>query len=367
MASDVPTATIGRITEAGDTMTLDPPQRADESPPDLGERDAYVPVGARFARHLGTLISVLAVIGFVVWAARQDPPKFPSAPEDLALVGMAMAMYAAVTLMRGWRWHWILSHNGIAHARADALLLCVVGYACNNVLPARGGELLRIFLMGQRTGARKREVFGTVIAERVLDVVSLAILFVALAGGGVAGSSIEDSRTLVALGALAVVALGFVVALTLHRRERLRRLMALVVPVARASRRLVSPFGALMVAFTISVWMLEGVVLWLIGQSLGLDISPFDGMFVLVLCGFFVMIPAAPGYVGTFDAGVAIALGRLGISGGIAVTFALLVRGALYVPVTVVGLVILVARYGGLGLLRSKRWREPRETGVTNG
>ena len=37
--------------------------------------------------------------------------------------------------------------------------------------------------------------------------------------------------------------------------------------------------------------MLEGVVLWLVGQSLGLDISPFEGLFVLVLCGFFVMIP----------------------------------------------------------------------------
>ena len=40
--------------------------------------------------------------------------------------------------------------------------------------------------------------------------------------------------------------------------------------------------------------------------------------------------------------------------------FALLVRGVLYVPITVVGLGILVVRYGGLGLLRSKRWREAR-------
>src|SRR3954447_23106068 len=111
--------------------------------------------------------------------------------------------------------------------------------------------------------------------------------------------------------------------------------MAPVVPVARASRRPARFFGAVMLVFTVIVWMLEGVVLWLIGQSLGLDISPVEGMFVLVLCGFFVMIPAAPGYVGTFEAGVAIALARLGIGGGTAVAFALLVRGALYVPVTV--------------------------------
>jgi uncharacterized membrane protein YbhN (UPF0104 family) len=354
--------------EDRETMTLDPPQpAAPPPPPRLGERIAGAPVLGGFVRYLGAIVSVIAVVGFVVWAAAQEPPKFPTAPEDLALVGVAMVLYAVVTLMRGWRWHRILRHNGIAHSRTDAYALCVVGYACNNVLPARGGELLRIFLMSQRTGARKREVLGTVVAERVLDAVSLAILFVAIAGAGVAGSSIRDSRTLVAFGALALTAVAFGVALMLHRRTRLQRVMAGVLPIARASRRLVSPFGALMLAFTIAVWMIEGVVLWLVGLSLGLDITPFEGMFVLVLCGFFVMIPAAPGYVGTFEAGVAIALRRLGISGGAAVAFALLVRGALYVPTTVVGLIILVVRYGGLGLLRSKRWRETRETGVASG
>ena len=52
-----------------------------------------------------------------------------------------------------------------------------------------------------------------------------------------------------------------------------------------------------------------------------------------------------------------VGLRRLGISGGPAVAFALLVRFVLYVPITIVGLALLVLRYGGLGQLRSGAWR----------
>ena len=52
----------------------------------------------------------------------------------------------------------------------------------NNVLPARGGELLRTFLLGARTQATKRTILGTIVAERVLDAVALGVILVVLVG-----------------------------------------------------------------------------------------------------------------------------------------------------------------------------------------
>lgn len=347
-------------------MTLEPsrepapaaPEERIERPP-AAARLRAVPGLAVVARHLGVIVSVAAVAGFVLWALGQDTPKFPSDPADIALVGGAVLVYAFATAVRGWRWHRIMRHNGIPHSRTDAYMLCVVGYACNNVLPARGGELLRIYLMGQRSGARKREVLGTVLAERVLDAVSLALLLVILSVGRVAGSSPGDSRTLAAVGALVVVSTVFVIAMLLHRGERLQRVMGLLRPIMAASRRLVSPYGAILLVVTMGIWALEGTIFWMIGRSLGIAITPWEGLFVLVLSGFFTLIPAAPGYVGTFEAGVLVGLSRLGVSGGTAVAFALLVRFVMYVPITVVGLGFLIARYGGLQLLRSRRWEQP--------
>jgi uncharacterized membrane protein YbhN (UPF0104 family) len=349
----------------GPAVTLDPPHgaaAADTPPaePAITERRgrlSRIPLAGALARHVGALVSLVTVAGFVMWAVRQNPPEFPTAPDKLLIIVAAVVVYAVATLLRGWRWHRILHHNGVPHARADAYALCVVGYAGNNLLPARGGELLRIFLMSERSGARKREVLGTVMAERVLDAVSLALLLVLLSVVRVANTSPGDARTLVALGALAVLALVFGMVLLLHRGDRMRRIMRLVVPVARASRRLVSLYGALLLAVTAAIWVLEGVILWLVARARSLAVSPWEGLFVLVLSGFFALIPAAPGYVGTFDAGVLVGLGRLGIHGGTAVTFALLARFILYAPITVVGLALLVARYGGIAMLRSRRWR----------
>lgn len=307
-------------------------------------------------RRAGLLISLVALAGFAVWAARQDAPTFPTAPEDIALLGLAVLVYAVVTLARGWRWHMIMRHNGVPHERIDAFALCVVGYAGNNVLPARGGELLRIFLLSQRSGARKREVLGSVLAERVLDALTLVLLLVVLSVGRVAGSSAGDTQAVTAFALLGVAVIAIAAALFLRRRERLARLVELLRPVLAASRGLLGWWGLMLFAVTAALWILEGVIVWLVGQSLGLEISVVEGVFVLVLAGMFAVIPSAPGYVGTFDAGVLVALGRLGISGGPAVAYALLVRFVLYVPITVVGLLLLLLRYGGFGVLRSRSW-----------
>ena len=63
-------------------------------------------------------------------------------------------------------------------------------------------------------------------------------------------------------------------------------------------------------------------------------------------------IPAAPGYVGTFDAAVVLGVRALDFTGAQALSYVLLLRFLLYIPITVVGLVVLVTRYGGWARLR---------------
>jgi hypothetical protein len=66
----------------------------------------------------------------------------------------------------------------IQHRRTDAYGLVAVGYLGNTVLPARGGEVFRIFLLSERSTALKREVLGSIVAERLLD--ATALVFAAL-------------------------------------------------------------------------------------------------------------------------------------------------------------------------------------------
>lgn len=301
----------------------------------------------------------------VWWALEQKRPTLPSSLEDLFPLVLAIGLYAVATLIRGWRWHAILLQSAIGHARIDAYALTVVGYMGNTVLPARGGEILRILLLGERTDARRREILGSIVAERALDAAALVVLFALLTWTQVAGAPVGQAP---ALAALAVVGGGVLVLLFyiwLRRRGRLERFASIVRPFLRASRLLVGKRGLGLLAITIGIWILEGAIFWLIGQSLELPVAFLEALFLVVLTSFFLSVPAAPGYLGTFDAALIFGLKALDIQGGEAVAFVLLARFVLFVPITAAGLVLMLTRYGGLSQLSARRKEpEPQDVGA---
>ena len=69
----------------------------------------------------------------------------------------------------------------------------------------------------------------------------------------------------------------------------------------------------------------------------------------------FALVPSGPGYAGTMDAAVIFGARVLDRTAGAAISFLLLVRFVLFVPITLVGLVLLVTRYGGWARLRALR------------
>ena len=67
------------------------------------------------------------------------------------------------------------------------------------------------------------------------------------------------------------------------------------------------------------------------------------------------MIPSGPGYAGTQDTAVIIGVKALGGTGSTALSYILMLRFVIVVPITLLGLILLVARYGGIKNLRAAR------------
>ena len=118
---------------------------------------------------LGWIVSAVSLGAVVWWVQGQDAPELPDAASGYAWLAGALVVIAGNFVLRGLRWHLILRDASVSHRTRDAFGLTMVGYMGNNVLPARGGELMKIGLLGQRTTARRREILGTVLVERVLD------------------------------------------------------------------------------------------------------------------------------------------------------------------------------------------------------
>jgi glycosyltransferase 2 family protein len=297
---------------------------------------------------LGLAISAVSLVAVVWWIVRQPAPELPDSGLGFAWIGLALLTIAATLALRGWRWHRVLALAGIPHRRRDAYGLTAVGYMGNNVLPARGGELLKIGLLGERTTARRRELLGTVLADRLLDAAVLAAVFAALTFAAVDGAPSGRAGAIVAASALAAAAVSLAVYSRLRRRGRFARFAAAIRPVARASRIFARPQGVPLAAVSLVIWVLEGSTFLLIARAVGVELDALAALAVVVLASLAAAIPAAPGYVGTFDAALLVGLRGAGVEGGDAVAVLVLTRFVLFVPVTVAGLATLLAGYGGV-------------------
>jgi uncharacterized membrane protein YbhN (UPF0104 family) len=307
----------------------------------------------RFAL-IQALVSLVALAAVVWWAAKQESPKFPSGGDAIAWLVAAVVLYALATILRGERWHWILANTGVRTQRSDCYALTTVGYMGNNVLPARAGEALKVVLLAGRCDASKRTLLGSVVAERILDLVALAAIFVVVVYGALSSSVLPTDRPLLvgALGVVVLVAAG--IALWMLRRHHVfERARDWLRPLADAPRALLSRGGALLLVGTFVLWAFEAGVYLAVAHAVKLDFSITGALYLVALTNFVAALPAAPGSIGTFDAAVAFGARRLGATGSMAVTYMLLLRFVLYIPITVVGLVILVTRYGGWSRLRS--------------
>ena len=167
---------------------------------------------------LGIVVSILALAGVVWWASKQQAPKLPhTAGEIAALIG-AIALYAVATVVRSERWQRLLEDEGANPRRPDTYALTVVGYMGNNVLPARAGDAIRVVLMAPRANTSNRTVIGTLVAERLLDIAVLLVLFVVV-GYGLLGNVGRDKIEYIAIGAVVVV-IGAAVAWRLRQPQR---------------------------------------------------------------------------------------------------------------------------------------------------
>jgi glycosyltransferase 2 family protein len=280
---------------------------------------------------LQAVVSLATLGGIVWWATRQHAPHVSLDRPALADLAAGVGLYAIATGLRAERWHRILGREGLDRGRAESLRLTLVGYMGNNTLPARAGDLMRVVLL---RGPR-RQVFGTVVAERVLDVCALALIFcvVVLTRG-------LDVGPLPYVAAAAVIAaVGVAIFARLRGLERIREWLT---PIAGATKELASAHGLALVVVSVALWLFEAAVYLVVGEAVGIHLGLTGALYVMALTNLSALIPAAPGYVGTYDAAVLLALRSLGQP---ALGYLLVLRFVLFVPITIVGFAVFLRRY----------------------
>lgn len=280
---------------------------------------------------------------------------------DLRWLLPTIPVFALAIVLRAVRWWALFSPAQRPPLRAIAYAL-LIGYFFNNILPARAGEAARVIALHRRAATPKAETLGTVVVERLFDVLALLIiLFVSYPWL----PEISWLRAAAIFGAVVVavlVALIFVVVryderavhwlLSPLRRIRragvAERLEAAAVNATRGLVALRSPRIALRgMLLTIASWATLGASYAILTNAFALDLPLVAGMLVTVAINLSLVLPSSPAALGVFEAATVIALRAFDVPHAEALSYALVLHLLNLVPFLVIGVALL-----GPGALR---------------
>jgi uncharacterized protein (TIRG00374 family) len=323
-------------------------------------------VNRRLLLVVGILISAVSVW----WEMREvRPAQVVYALQHSRGLGFLALM--ALTILGFWirafRWRWLIAAPRRL-GTASLFSATMVGFMANNLFPFRLGEFVRPWVLGRREKLSKTTLFATIVVERVVDMITLLAIFgIALLLHPISSESAAGRLTNLGATLLLVLCAGLTGVLVAIERtpKLLGRLLdgiAARLP-GTLGRKIVNAlnhfvggltlfrdlprllwvflmsfamFGVFTLCLTVSMWAMSLPVPW------------YGGLIMLVITAIGIMVPAAPGYIGTLNLACVAGLALFGVGKEQAVPFSWFFWAGQWMPVTLTGLLFL--RREGLSL-----------------
>jgi glycosyltransferase 2 family protein len=273
---------------------------------------------------------------------------------DYAWLIPALVLLAVGVWVRALRWALLFRPRTRPPILAVTRAL-IVGHFFNSILPARAGEAARVVMLKREAGTSRAEGLGTVIAERIVDILALLLLLFLIL------PFVPELSWLRTAGVLAFLLLIFVGATALLlRRFGHRPLQLLFRPLTRlpavhrehtdrAASNLVAGLHLLerperagpVSVLTLASWLLIGLSFWFTLLAFEPQLGFDSAILVVITTALAMVIPSLPASVGVFEAAVLVALRPYGVDDSRALSYAVVLHALNLVPYLVAGYVIL--------------------------
>jgi glycosyltransferase 2 family protein len=276
---------------------------------------------------------------------------------DYRFVVPAVVLTFVSYYLRALRWKYLLMPIKTISLRS-LYPATIIGYMANNLLPARLGEFVRAYVLGQKEEIETSAVFATLVVDRLCDgftvllILLITFFTVQLPPGmeKVQHGLVTGGYVTLTLYLLVVVFLAILkkrTMWTLHLVSVLlkpfpERVAERVIPLLGSfisGLRLTAKPVELCAIFCLSL-MIWAAAVWpvdLLLRSFGILLPITASMFIMVFLVFAVMVPASPGYVGTYHFACVTALKAFNIQSERALSVALVIHGISFFPVIIAG------------------------------
>lgn len=287
------------------------------------------------------------------------------ATKNTRIIYLALAILALVPMfyIRLWRWTYILQKHHSATTRGKCLIPFLSSCAINNLLPFRLGDAARITLFNKQLDANYATIASSLLIERMVDFFSLLIIF--CTGFLCLGATRINSQLVNYIFIVCSIAticmgtfLGFSSLVTrllqsLHT-QCLYRHMSLTSKAVNFVRETADHIYVhntrksmtILLAASLSIWLAEAAVFWLVAQSLGMTMAATENFYVMSVSAFSSLLPGTPGNIGTFHYLCRTAMEQTGATLNNAIAFSILVHMVIIIPVTIIGSIAFTHYFG---------------------
>jgi uncharacterized protein (TIRG00374 family) len=299
---------------------------------------------------IGIAISVVCLY-FAFQGIRLDQVADAVRGMDSIWLIPAIALFAVSYSARVFRWQLLFSpqkmrRNNVFHALN-------IGYFLSNILPARLGDFIRAYLIGDLEHVSKARALSTVVVERLADGLTV-VLLLALTAFFVPNIPAEARQGAAGVAIVGIVGLAFLLTLSFQKERGLAILKRLTAPIPfLRNDKIWGPVEALVDGFAVLrsprpllgvglwslfAWLLGGLMFWVVMQAMHLNLPVPAAFLVMTVTSLVVVVPSSPGYIGVFHAAAVLTLTSVySIAKSDALGYAVVMHAFSYVWLIVLG------------------------------
>ncbi|NVM21033.1 MAG: flippase-like domain-containing protein [Desulfobacterales bacterium] len=273
-------------------------------------------------------------------------------------------LYYLAYVFRAFRWHHIMKPIKSIGFRS-LFSATIIGFTANMLLPARLGEFVRAYQVGKTEQISKTASFATIVVERLFDGFTiLGVLVVVLLLLEIPADKAFMGQLLKKGGYASLLFYAVVIFFLFLLRMRTEMVLAVMDRVtrflperfAKLVSRILYSFAdgleflsgpgciALIVFYSLLIWALGIVNVHMTAMAFGVELPVMASMLVMVMTAFGVMIPSAPGFVGTYHAACSYAFLFYNIPREKALSIAIVMHAGFFFSTMALGVAVMASR-----------------------
>ena len=299
------------------------------------------------------IVGGISIIGIYLAFMGEDFDGLIHQIKQVNMSGITLGCFLLVTscIVRAYRWKLIMDPVEKIPLH-DVFSATMVGYFGNGILAFRLGELLRAYSVTSGRHMSATQAFGTVIMERILDLLMVLLVFVLL----IPWFPFEHEGIRFAVyifsGITFAIILGIFLSWKLNLMGKVGDVAVLQKGIGQKLFQALNKIfdGMVLIKNTdhaveiilssILLWGFYYAVTFIILSACDLNLGIVGTGIILVLGSIVIGIPALPGSAGTYDAGIKFSLIVVfEIASEKALTYAIVSHAVSYFPMVIIGMI----------------------------